>query len=130
MALRLQGASKQVPEILLLEAQRIFDSRLGHRGAEHVRLIYGLGERAGEARAAISWEALAQLRSAMERARQPVDDAGLLERVLVPWAIEQIQLALESAVDGDLSFRLDFGDAPRPPAVNETLVRYGLLEEE
>ena len=130
MTLGLRGSSKQVPEIILLDAQRIFDSRLGHGGAEHLRLIYGAGKCAGEAKVSISWETLAQLRSAMERAGQSMEDTELLELVLVPWALDQVERALQSTIEREQDLILDFGDAPKPSAVRETLVRYGLLTED
>ena len=117
-------------DIRLLDVERAYDSRLDHRQAEHLRLIYADGDRAAETRASVSWETMAQLRSEMARAGQSVEDAELLELVLVPWAMEQLELTLPSSPPAEEGFTLDFGDAPRPPAVRETLIRYGLLTDD
>ena len=55
-------------DVSILNIQKAFDNRSEHRNAEHLRVIYSLGESTGEVRASITWEALAQLRQEMERA--------------------------------------------------------------
>ena len=95
--------------------------------AEHLRIIYSIGGEAREVRASISWEGLAQMRSEMARAGHQVSDDDLLGLVLVPWAIEKaVRPGQRDNSDGH-GLTLDFGDAPRPPAVLQTLQRFGLL---
>ena len=129
MAIRLHRDSTHVQDINLLDVQRIYDTRPAQRQAEHVRLIYSVGERASETRASIPWESMAQLRTEMARSGKTAEDDELLQSVLVPWALEQLELTLQSGPPSEDGFTLDFGDSPRPPAVRETLLRYGLLAE-
>lgn len=111
----------------VLDVQRAYDNRQEQRMAEHLRVLYSVGGEAHEVRASISWESLAQLRAEMARAGQAVSDDDVLGFVLVPWAIDQAMRARQrdGSVGDDLT--LDFGDAPRPPAVREMLLLYGLL---
>jgi hypothetical protein len=110
----------------VLDVQRAYDSRPDHRLSERLRIIYSTGGDAHEVRASVSWQALAQLRSEMARNGHEVSDDDVLGLVLVPWAIDQALLARRGE-DAAAELRLDFGDAPRPPAVRETLRHYGLL---
>jgi hypothetical protein len=121
-------ASEQSPASVfkVLDVQRAFDARPEHRQAEHVRILFGDGERVSEVRASITWEALAQVRSEMSRAGQAVADDDILGLVLVPWTMDQVADS-QAAFEETNELILQFGDSPRPPAVRETLVRYGLL---
>lgn len=116
------------PDVSILDIQKAFDPRSEHRQAEHLRVIYAMGETTGEVRASITWEALAQVRQEMERAGKTITERGTLDFVLVPWIIEQLRLSHGAKEpppeDG---YHLDFGPAPKPVEVRQTLVRYGLL---
>lgn len=116
------------PDVSILEIQKAFDPRAERRQAEHLRVIYSLGESAGEVRASITWEALAQVRQEMERAGKTISERGILDFVLVPWIMEQLKLSHSSMEpppqDG---YHLDFGAAPKPVEVHQMLMRYGLL---
>jgi hypothetical protein len=116
------------PDVSILNIQKAFDNRSEHRNAEHLRVIYSLGESTGEVRASITWEALAQLRQEMERAGKAISERGVLDFVLLPWIMEKLQQshgAHESPPDE--GYELDFGPAPAPREVRGTLIRYGLL---
>jgi hypothetical protein len=113
-------------EFNVLDVQRAYDPRPEHRQAEHVRILFGDGERVSEVRASITWEALAQVRSEMSRAGHVITDDDILGLVLVPWAMDQVAIR-HANFSSDKELILQFGDAPRPPAVRETLVHYGLL---
>jgi len=116
------------PDVSILDIQKAFDSRAEYRQAEHLRVIYSLGEATGEVRASITWEALAQLRQEMERAGKTITERGILDFVLLPWIMEQLKLSHSSMEpppeDG---YHLDFGAAPKPVEVHQMLTRYGLL---
>ena len=114
-------------EMRILDVERAYDPRPGHRQAEHLRIIYTNGRRAGELRASISWQALAQMRSEMSRAGRVIEDEDVLGLVLVPWALDQLAVKDSLKLMNDEELILEFGDAPKPPAVRETLLRYGLL---
>ena len=87
--MRLRPDSNSRPDIKLLGVKRMYDTRSDQRQSEHVRILYAIGERAAQARGSIAWEAIAQLRSEMARAGQSIEDAELLEAVLVPWVLEE-----------------------------------------
>ena len=116
------------PDVSLLEIQKAFDGRVEQRQAEHMRVIYSVGETTGEVRASITWAALAQLRREMERAGKSITDRGIVDFVLLPWMMEQLKRAY-SAMEQlpEDGYQLDFGAAPKPVEVRQTLVRYGLL---
>jgi hypothetical protein len=111
----------------VLDVQRAFDSRPDHRQAEHVRILFGDGERVSEVRASVTWEALAQVRSELSRAGQTMADDDILGLVLVPWAMDQVATRQAPFAEDTEELLLQFGDSPRPPAVRETLLHYGLL---
>ena len=111
----------------ILDVQRAYGTHQANRLAEHIRVIYSTGGEAHEVRAAISWESLAQMRSEMARVGQQVSDDDVLGLVLAPWAVDQDLLSRRGDSPKEDELTLDFGDAPRPPAVRETLLRYGLL---
>ena len=116
------------PNVSILNIQKAFDNRAGQRQAEHVRVIYSMGDTTGEIRTSITWEALAQLRQEMERAGKTITERGVLDFVLLPWTMEQLKrshTAMETPPDD--GYQLDFGAAPKPVEVHQTLVRYGLL---
>jgi hypothetical protein len=116
------------PDVSILNIQKAFDTRSERRQAEHLRVIYSMGESTGEVRASITWEALAQLRQEMERSGKSISERGVLDFVLVPWIMEQLRRshgAMESPPED--GYQLDFGPAPKPTEVHKTLVRYGLL---
>ncbi len=116
------------PDVNILNIQKAFDTRPDRRQAEHLRVIYSIGETKGEIRASISWEALAQLRQEMEHAGKTISERGVLDFVLLPWMIEQIRSshgAMQSPPDD--GYLLDFGPAPKPVEVRQTLIRFGLL---
>jgi hypothetical protein len=116
------------PEVSLLEIQKAFDARAEQRQAEHVRVVYSMGEATGEVRASITWEALAQLRREMERAGKSITDRGVVDFVLLPWMMEQLRRTHRSTEPPpEEGYQLDFGAAPKPTEVRQTLVRYGLL---
>jgi hypothetical protein len=110
----------------VLDVQRAYDARPEHRQSEHVRVLFRDGKRVGEVRASISWEALAQVRSEMSRAGKAIEDDDILGLVLVPWVMDQIS-ERDAGFESGEELILDFGDAPRPPAVREILLHYGLL---
>jgi hypothetical protein len=121
-------ATMDGPEVSILEIQKAFDAREGHRQAEHLRIIYSMGDTTAEVRASITWEALAQLRQEMERAGKVISERGVLDFVLVPWIMEQLRRShseMESPPED--GYHLDFGAAPKPSEVRETLTRFGLL---
>ena len=116
------------PDVSLLEIQKAFDGRVEQRQAEHVRVIYSVGETTGEVRASITWAALAQLRREMERAGKSITDRGIVDFVLLPWMMEQLKRAHRAMEQPpEDGYQLDFGAAPKPVEVRQTLVRYGLL---
>jgi hypothetical protein len=116
------------PDVSLLEIQKAFDGRAQQRQAEHVRVIYSMGETTGEVRASITWEALALLRREMARAGKSISERGVLDFVLLPWMIEQLKRSYRSMeLPPEDGYQLDFGAAPKPTEVRRTLVRYGLL---
>ena len=81
------------PAVSILNIQKAFDPRSDHRQAEHLRVIYSMGEATGEVRASITWEALAQLRQEMEHAGKAISECGILDLVLLPWLMEQLKLS-------------------------------------
>jgi hypothetical protein len=85
------------PDVSLLEIQKAFDGRAQQRQAEHVRVIYSMGETTGEVRASITWEALALLRREMARAGKSISERGVLDFVLPPWMIEQLKRSYRTA---------------------------------
>jgi hypothetical protein len=116
------------PDVIILEIQKAFDTRSDHRQAEHLRVIYSLGDVTGEVRASISWEALAQLRREMERAGKTISERGVLDFVLLPWIMDQLRQShgsMESPPED--GYQLNFGEAPHPTEARKMLVRYGLL---
>jgi hypothetical protein len=116
------------PDVSILDIQKAFDTRADHRQAEHLRVIYSLGETTGEVRASITWEALAQLRREMERSGKTIAERGVLDFVLLPWTIEQLKRSYTSMEEPPQDgYQLDFGAAPKPREVHQTLVRFGLL---
>ncbi|HLG11469.1 MAG TPA: hypothetical protein VI876_06880 [Dehalococcoidia bacterium] len=115
------------PALQVLDVQRAYYAQSQQRRAEHVRILYADGARAGEVRASISWEALAQFRSELHRAGKDVIDDDILGLVLVPWALERLAAPHAPGQPVSEDLHLDFGDAPRPRAANQLLVRYGLL---
>ena len=118
----------QGPDVSILEIQKAFDTRAAHRQAEHLRVIYSLGEATGEVRASISWEALAQIRQEMERSGKAISERGVLDFVLLPWIMEQLKLSHNAMeLPPEDGYLLDFGAAPKPVQVHQTLVRFGLL---
>ena len=122
------AATMEGPEVSILDIQKAFDARQGHRQAEHLRIIYKLDETTAEVRASITWEALAQLRQEMERAGKTISERGVLDFVLVPWIMDQLKRShSELEPPPDDGYHLDFGAAPKPTEVRETLKRYGLL---
>jgi hypothetical protein len=120
-------ATGTAPGFQVLSVQRAYYLPSEQRRAEHIRILYAAGEHAGEVRASMSWEALAQVRGELLRNGRRVDDDEVLGEVLLPWALEQLT---QSQLDGraiEDELRLDFGDAPRPRAVPELLRRYELI---
>jgi hypothetical protein len=118
----------EAPIVSILDIQKAFDNRAERRQAEHLRVIYSIEGTTGEVRAAITWEALAQLRREMERAGKTISERGVLDFILLPWVMEQLQVSLEPAERPPLEgYTLDFGPAPKPRQVHEILVRFGLL---
>jgi hypothetical protein len=116
------------PEVSILDIQKAFDSRDGHRQAEHVRIIYSMGETTSEVRASITWQALSQIRQEMERAGKTISERGVLDFVLLPWIMDQLKRShSEMETPPQDGYHLDFGEAPKPTEVRQTLVRYGLL---
>jgi hypothetical protein len=116
------------PDVSILEIQKAFDPRAEHRQAEHLRVIYSLGETTGEVRASITWEAVAQVRQEMERAGKTIAERGILDFVLVPWVMEQLKLSHNAMeLPPEDGYHLDFGAAPKPVEVHQMLMRYGLL---
>ena len=116
------------PPVSILEIQKAFDPRQDHRQSEHLRLLYSVGQDTGEVRSAITWEALAQIRMEMERAGKTISERGVLDFVLLPWTIEQLQITRQSTtLPPEEGYLLDFGSAPKPHEVHDTLVRYGLI---
>ncbi|HWC29238.1 MAG TPA: hypothetical protein VG845_04055 [Dehalococcoidia bacterium] len=122
----MEQAAVPASELQVLDVQRAYYSDARQRQAEHIRILYADGNRAGELRASISWEALAQLRSELSRSGLSASNDDLLGLIVVPWALEQLQDA-RAAMLSDNDFSLDFGDAPRPRAVRELLARFGFL---
>jgi hypothetical protein len=116
------------PDVNILDIQKAFDPRSEHRQAEHLRVIYSMGETTGAVHASITWEALAQVRQEMEHAGKTITERGALDFVLVPWIIEQLRLSHSNReAPPEDGYHLDFGPAPKPVEVRQTLVRYGLL---
>jgi len=123
-----QEATSDGPDVSILDIQKAFDTRADHRQAEHLRVIYSIGDMSGDARASITWEALAQLRQEMERAGKTITEHGVLDFVLLPWIMEQIKRSYRSMeMPPEDGYQLDFGAAPKPREVRQMLVRYGLL---
>jgi hypothetical protein len=115
-------------DVSILDIQKAFDPRATHRQAEHLRVIYSIADTAGEVRASITWEALAQLRREMENAGKAITERGVLDFVLLPWIIDQLKRSYSSMESPpEEGYQLDFGAAPKPAEVRKTLVRYGLL---
>jgi hypothetical protein len=118
----------QGPPISILEIQKAFDPREEQRRSEHLRVLYSMGEDTGEVRAAITWEALARIRQEMERAGKTISERGVLDFVLLPWIIEKLRQSHQSMErPPEEGYLLDFGSAPKPHEVRETLIRFGLL---
>jgi len=116
------------PDISILEIQKAFDTRSGYRRAEHLRVLYTMADTTGEVRASITWEALSQLRLEMERAGKSISERGVLDFVLLPWIMEQIKHSHTARqMPPEDGYQLDFGAAPKPAEVRNTLIRYGLL---
>jgi hypothetical protein len=116
------------PSVNILDIQKAFDNRSERRQAEHLRVIYSMNGTTGDVRAAITWEALAQLRLEMQRAGKSISERGVLDFVLLPWIMEQLQSAHDSNEHPpEEGYTLDFGPAPKPREVHEILVRFGLL---
>jgi len=52
----------------------------------------------------------------------------VLDFVLLPWTIEQLKRSYTSMEEPPQDgYQLDFGAAPKPREVHQTLVRFGLL---
>ena len=116
------------PTVSILDIQRAFDARSDHRQQEHLRIIYSMGFTTSEVWASITWEALARIRSEMERAGKPISERGVLDFVLLPWLIEQLKLsfkAMKGPPEG--GYLLEFDSTPKPILVRAILNRYGLL---
>jgi hypothetical protein len=116
------------PQVSILDIQKAFDTRSDRRQSEHLRVIYSMGKATGEIRAAITWEALDQIRKEMERSGKTISERGVLDFVLLPWVMDQLKQSHQSReLPPEDGYLLDFGPAPKPRQVHETLVRYGLL---
>ena len=114
--------------VSILNIQKAFDARSEQRQSEHLRVIYSMGDATGEVRASMTWAALAQVRQEMERAGKAISERGVLDFVLLPWIIDQLKQSHgEMQEPPQEGYRLDFGAAPQPLEIRNTLVRYGLL---
>ena len=115
-------------DVSILDIQKAFDTRSDQRQSEHLRVIYSMGDATGEVHASITWAALAQVRQEMERAGKAISERGVLDFVLLPWIMDQLKQSHgEMQQPPQEGYQLDFGAAPQPREVRDTLVRYGLL---
>jgi hypothetical protein len=114
-------------EVQVLDVRRTY--RTEDRQAEHLRVAYTEGVLAKELTVSVPWESMALLRAELARARYAVSDNDILDRIVVPWAIDQIATAPEDRPIGEI-LRLELDGGPRPLAISEMLYRYGFPSRE
>lgn len=116
-----------LPSLKVLSVSLMHDERPDHRLSASIALTFETPAGPQETTASISWETMAQVRSILARKGETISDLEILEKVLLPWTVEQVDLSWQNTGSLPKDNVLEFGDAPRPFAAIELLTRYGFL---